>query len=183
MEGDKNLFIRLKNDPTVVGEVYDLYADKLYGFLLKRCGQKELAEDLVSQTFVKLLEQTSKLEYRDVSLGAWLYQVASNALTDHYRKASTKRDTQFDTDEWDPPADSDTSWFATVNFDGEQLRGCIIELSERDQQVLDLRFFGGFEIPEIAERLEVSANHASVLVYRAIGRLRQVYLKKYPSAV
>ena len=180
MEGDKNLFIRLKNDPEVIGEVYDLYADKLHGFILKRCGQKELAEDLVSQTFVKLLEQASKLEYRDVSLGAWLYQVASNALIDHYRKASTRRDTQLDTDEWDPPSEDDPSWSAAINFDGERMRGVLKELSERDQQVIDLRFFGGCEITEIAEQLQVSANHASVLVYRAVGRLRQAYLKQYP---
>lgn len=180
MDGDKNLFIRLKNDPQVVGEVYDLYADKLYGFLLKRCGQKELAEDLVSQTFVKLLEHAQKLEYRDVSLGAWLYQVASNALMDHYRKASTKRDTQLDTDIWNPPSEDDPAWNAAIQFDGERLRGCIQHLSERDQEVLDLRFFGGCDIAEIAEQLQISANHASVLVYRAIGRLRQAYLKQYP---
>ncbi|MCC7357517.1 sigma-70 family RNA polymerase sigma factor [Candidatus Uhrbacteria bacterium] len=180
MDGDKNLFIRLKNDPEVIGEVYDLYANKLYAFLLKRCSQKELAEDIVSQTFVKLLEQAAKLEYRNVSLGAWLYQVASNALIDHYRKASTRHDALLDTDEWDPPSEDDPAWSASVSFDSERMQDVLKELPERDQHVIDLRFFGGCEISEIAEQLQVSANHASVLVYRAVGRLRQAYLKQYP---
>jgi RNA polymerase sigma-70 factor, ECF subfamily len=174
---DAELFRRLKQDPSVVSEVYDLYADKLYGFLLKRSGHKETAEDLVSHTFIKLLESLPKLEYKNVSLGAWLYQVASNALIDHYRKASTKRDTQLDTDEWDPPSEDNPAWTAEIKFDSEKIREVMLELSERDQKVLDLKFFGGYEIVEIAELLQVSPNHASVLLYRAVGRLRQVYLE------
>jgi RNA polymerase sigma-70 factor (ECF subfamily) len=173
LERDRELFLRLKQDPAAVGELYDRYADRLYGFLLKRCGHKETAEDLVSHTFVRLLESLPTLEWKNAPLSAWLYQVASNALIDHYRRASTKRDTDLDTDGWDPPGNDDPAWNTELKIEGEALRLAMQDLSPRDQQVLDLRFFAGLETVEVADQLGITANHAAVLVYRAIGRLRQ----------
>jgi len=174
LEQDFALFQRLKQDPAVVGELYDRFADKLYSFLLKRCGHKETAEDLVSHTFMRLLESLPTLEWKNAPLSAWLYQVASNALIDHYRKASTRRDTDLDTDEWDPPGEDDPAWNVELKIESESLRLALQRLSPRDQQVLDLRFFAGLETSEVADQLGITANHAAVLVYRALGRLRQI---------
>ncbi len=173
LEQDHDLFLRLKKDPSVVGEAYDLYADRLYGFLLKRCSHKETAEDLVSHTFMKLLESIPNLEWKNAPLSAWLYQVASNALTDHFRKASTRKDTQLDTEEWDPPSADDPAWNVEIKIEGEKLREVLKELPDRDQEILDLKFFAQLETTEIAIQLDITPNHASVLVYRALGRLRQ----------
>lgn len=177
VEEERQLFERFLSDATVVGEVYDRHADALFGFLVKRCGQKELAEDLVSQTFTKLIESRTSLRWQGVPLRAWLYHVASNALIDHARRASTKRDLPLDTDEWDPPSADNPAWTAEVRCDTEQVREYMKQLSARDQEVLDLKFFGELETQEIAALLNVSLNHAAVLVYRALGRLRQKMTK------
>lgn len=177
---EEALVARAKSDPTVVGEIYDLYADKLFGFLLKRCGHKETAEDLVQRTFLKFLEALPRYEWRGVSIGAWLYRTASNALTDHWRSASARMDTDLDTDEWDPPSqDKNPAWFAEASLEKEKISEALKQLSARDQEVIDLRFFGERDIEEIASSLNVSANHASVLIYRAVGRLRTKYVKLF----
>ena len=170
---ERMLIERLRQDPAVVGEVYDRYAEPLYGFLVKRCGHKETAEDLVTKTFIKLLESRGTLEYRGASIGAWLYRVATNALTDHWRSASVRLDEEIDPDSWDPPSDDDPAWNTELVVEGERLREAMKTLSPRDQEILSLRFYGGYEAAEIAETLGISANHASVLAYRALGRLRQ----------
>lgn len=172
-EADHELFLRLKSDPRAIADVYDRYADRLYGFLLKRCQHRETAEDLVSKTFIKLLEAVPTLEWQGVSLGAWLFRVASNALTDQWRSSAHKKESVIDPETWDPPSDDDPAWTAEVSLEGEKIRVALKELAPRDQQVIDMKFYGGYEIPEIAVALNVSANHASVLLYRAIGRLRQ----------
>jgi len=172
LEQDHELFLRLKQDTAVVGEVYDLYADRLYGFILKRCGHKETAEDLLSHVFTKFLESVPSLEWKNAPLSAWLFKAASNALIDHYRRASTRLDSQLD-DDWDPPGKDDPAWNTEIKIDGEQIRIAMKELPDRDQQVLDLKFFSGLEANEIALLLDVTPNHAAVLVYRALGRLRQ----------
>ncbi|MBU1349136.1 sigma-70 family RNA polymerase sigma factor [Patescibacteria group bacterium] len=173
---DRDLFGRLASDPSAIGEAYDLYADRLYGFLLKRCGHKETAEDLVSRTFMKLLESAPTLEWRGASLGAWLFRVASNLLTDHWRSASVRKDEAVDPDTWDPPSADDPAWNAHVSIEGDRLRETLKRLSARDQQVIDMKFYGGCDTAEIAAGLGVTPNHAAVLVYRAIGRLRVAYL-------
>ena len=52
-------------------------------------------------------------------------------------------------------------------------------MSPRDQEILDQKFFAGLEPEEIAKTMDITPNHASVLVYRALGRLRSKYLATY----
>jgi RNA polymerase sigma-70 factor, ECF subfamily len=175
-EEDRILFERLATDPQAIGDIYDRYARNVYAFCFKRCGQKEIAEDMTSQTFIRLLESAKTLEYRGMRISSWLFQVASNAIIDHYRKSSTKKETVLEgrTKIWDPPSDDDPAWNAELAISGKALMEALGSLQERDQHILHLRFFAGLEPQEIADVMGISANHASVLVYRAVGKLRQV---------
>lgn len=177
---DEVLLVQAKAGPEGIGAVYDAYADRLYGFLMQRCGQKELAEDLVSKTFVKFIEQLPQLEWRGVPLHGWLCSVASHLLIDHWRSASARSDASLDEQDWDPPSSQDDpAWYAETVMEKERLLQIMKSLSSRDQEVLDLHFFGQQEPREIAALLDVSPNHASVLIYRALGRLRTLYLNHY----
>lgn len=170
---EKQLFKRLKKDPSVIGEIYDLYAKELFGFLVKRCGHRETAEDLVSHVFTKLLESSSTLEWRGVRIKSWIYTVATNALTDHFRKSGHEVVSDENEESEEVAADDDVVQHAEIVIEGEKLIETMRSLSHRDQEILDLRFFAGLEPSEIAQTLGVSANHASVLVYRALARLRK----------
>lgn len=175
-EDEKALFERLKNDPEAIGEVYDRHAQKIYSYLLKRCGHKETAEDIVTQCFMKLLESAPKLEWRGVPISAWLYRVAANALADHWRSSSVRKTTSLDDEDegWDPPAPDDASWLAEMSIEADRLKKAMDELSRRDQEVLTLKFYGGYDTEEIAADLGITNNHAAVLVYRALGRMRKL---------
>ncbi|MBU1908295.1 sigma-70 family RNA polymerase sigma factor [Patescibacteria group bacterium] len=175
MQNKREFFERLKNDPANIAELYDRSADKLFRFLLKRVGHKETAEDMVSRTFVKLLEALPSLVWKGVSIEAWLYKTATNGLIDHWRSAGHKREVL--ADEFpDVESEDDPAFIAEINIEAEKLEPILSELSPRDQQVLDLKFFGGFELAEIAAVMDIQVNHASVLVYRALRRLRKKYL-------
>lgn len=176
LKEEQQLFERLNNDPSVIGEIYDLYANLLYGYLFKRCAHKETAEDLVSHVFTKLLESSGTLEWRGVRIKSWLFTVATNALTDHFRKAGKQMTTDDEAEAERIPADDDPSWNAEISIESTEIIEIMQTLSERDQQALDLRFFGGLEPQEIGQTMDISPNHASVLVYRAIGRLRKKVL-------
>lgn len=176
---EQALLARAKRNPQAIGEIYDLYADRLYGFILKRCGHRETAEDLVSKIFTRFIENLPNIEWQGVSIGAYLYRAASNALIDHWRSASVRLDTDID-ENWDPPSEqSAPSWHAELNLEREKILEIMKHLSPRDQQVIDLRFFAGLDPEEIAKQLDISPNHVSVLIYRAVGRLRTNYLAQY----
>lgn len=178
VEQECELFERLKADPGAIAEVYDRFAGQLYSFLLKRCGHKQTAEDIVAQVFIKLLESAPKLEWKGVSIGAWLYRVAVNALADHWRSATFRKTQEIDPDTWDPPSLDDPEWNVEIKLEGEKLKEVMDELSERDQQVLTLRFFAGYDTEDIAREFDISNNHAAVLVYRALGRMRKTLTSK-----
>lgn len=172
---DKELLAKAKANPAAVAEIYDLYADRLYGFLLKRCGHKETAEDIASRVFIKFMEALPNIEWQGVTLGAYLYRSASNALIDHWRSASVRMDREIDGNFDTPQTDADPAMYAELTLERDKLLAAMKTLSPRDQQVLDLRFFAGLEPEEIAPLIGISPNHASVLCYRAIGRLRKHY--------
>lgn len=177
---DEQLLMRAKAGPEGVGAIYDVYADMLFGFFVQRCGQKELAEDLVSKVFIKFIEQLPRLEWRGIPLKAWLFRVGSHLLIDHWRSAQTRLDVHVQDEEWDPPSPTDNpAWYAEGSLERDRLVLAMKELSARDQEVLDMHFFGQLEAREIAETLSLTPNHASVLIYRALGRLRTVYLSLY----
>lgn len=181
---DEALLERAKAGPNGVIEVYDRYADRLYAYFLRRCGQRELAEDLTSQMFVKFLKSLPTLEWRGLPLEAWLFRAASNALIDHWRKAGAHFEVYPDDEEgepaWDPPSPLPSpAAHAELNMASDQLRDVLSHLSPRDQEILDLRYFAGLEPMEMGQVLDISANHASVLVYRALARLRTLYQKTY----
>lgn len=176
---DARLLEAAKNDPAAVGAIYDLYADRVYGFLLKRCRHKETAEDITSRTFMKFIEILPRFEWQGVSLGAWLYRAASNALIDHWRSASVRMDGELDEGHLETPGAHDPSWITELALEHDKLIEIMRELSPRDQQVLDLKYFAGLDPQEIADALKVNPSHASVLVYRALSRLRAKYQQRY----
>ncbi len=178
MEQERQLFERLKNDPEVITEIYDRYSGQIFAFVLKRCSHKETAEDVTAQCFIKLLEAAPNLEWKGVPIGAWLYRVVTNALTDHWRRSSTRGESALDTDEWDPPGDDDPAWNVEQTIERARLQQAMDKLSTRDQEVLSLKFYAGYETEEIARELAISNNHAAVLVYRALGRMRKVLISE-----
>ncbi len=186
VHGDEELLRRAKAGPEGIAAVYDAYADRVYGFCLKRCGHRETAEDLVSKTFIKFCQHVALINWQGVSLGAWLFRVASNLMIDHWRSMAVRMDESIDDiDDEDGPARELPSNLPAPDVHAElalektKLVDAIKTLSPRDQEVLDLRFFGELEAAEIASILQISANHAAVLVYRATARLTRKYKKLY----
>lgn len=183
---DEALLHRAKSDPKGVVEVYDRYADRLYAYFVRRCGHRETAEDLTSKIFVQFIKALPTLEWRGLPLEAWLFRAASNALIDHWRRLGTHMEIPSSKEEedaaWEPASSQPMpDQEAELQLEGEKIREVLSHLSPRDQEVLDLRFFAGLEPMEMAEILKVSPNHASVLVYRALARLRAFYKKTYVS--
>ncbi len=177
-QNERILFERFKEDSETITQIYQQYADRMYGFVLKHCMHPQIAEDIVGTCFVRLLESRDRLEWHGVPIGAWLYRVALNLLNDHWRKDKKLSEQPLDTDKWDPPSLEDPEWQAELVIKRTQLADALAYLSKRDQEVLVLRFYGGYGIEEVANELGISKNHASVLVYRALGRMRKQLCEK-----
>jgi RNA polymerase sigma-70 factor (ECF subfamily) len=83
--GERALVSRLKRgDTAAFDEVYDRYRPRLFGFLARLTQQRELAEDLLQETWLRLAANATRLD-DDTRLGAWLYTVARNLHRSHVR--------------------------------------------------------------------------------------------------
>ncbi len=66
--------------------LYDRYVEKIYKFLYFRTFDQQLAEDITSQVFLKVMNKISTFNESKGTFQAWLYQIARNLLIDEYRK-------------------------------------------------------------------------------------------------
>jgi len=161
-------------DQEALAEIYDRYAQRLYQYIYHRVGERELAEDLTGEVFVRMLEAIGRGSFARVSLRAWLYRIAHNLVIDHYRAQPSEEPVLLDDglravsgDSWAPT----DAWLAQVS-----LRAALNQLPETQQQVIVLRFGEGLTAPEVAEVLGKTEGAVRALQHRAVAALRAILL-------
>lgn len=167
-----------KTDDQAFRVLYDFYFSRIYYFILKRVGHKESAEDIVAATFMKAFTNLKKFKPRhDHSFSAWLYRIAANNLTDYFSKQSKQPSVNLD--EIIEPADEkpDGETAAIINDESELVRSVLGKMADKDREILELKFFNELGNKEIAEILNISANNAGVLLYRALKKFDLNYKK------
>src|SRR5512142_646401 len=87
-------------------ELYLIHFDRIYSYLHVSVGNRHDAEDLTTQTFLKMLESIGRFRWQSAPFSAWLFRIAHNAAMDHFR--ATRR-WQPEEDVPEPEADERTS--------------------------------------------------------------------------
>jgi RNA polymerase sigma-70 factor (ECF subfamily) len=147
--------------------VYDEHVSSVYGFLAYRVRDTHLAEDLTQATFERALKGWGRFDPRRASERTWLLVIARNLLIDHHRKHGAV--TLEELDEGSSPVSDDPEprYLASA-----ELLEALAELSERDREVIALRFGGDLTGPEIAELLGLNLANVQQLLSRSLRRLR-----------
>jgi RNA polymerase sigma-70 factor (ECF subfamily) len=165
-------------DSAAYDRLYNLYADRVFRYLYARLGQRELAEDLTADVFVRLLQNLPRFNVNTArpvaSFSAFVYRVAGNLLTDQYRKQK-HRDHQ-DIDDQPNLADRRPEPFAqTAAFEnGRELMDAMRLLGAEQQAVLLYRFSEEFSVCEVAEIMGKTTGAIKALQHRAIANLRRI---------
>ncbi len=75
-----------KGDFDAFGNLYELYIDKIFAFILRKTSEREIAEDLCSQVWMKAMKGLDKFsEQEGASFKSWIYRIAQNTVIDYYR--------------------------------------------------------------------------------------------------
>src|SRR5947207_14454174 len=72
-------------DRDALEELYRLHFDRIYSYLHMSVGNRHDAEDLTTQTFVKMLESIKRFRWQSAPFSAWLFRIAHNLAMDHFR--------------------------------------------------------------------------------------------------
>ena len=161
-----------KGDRTALEELYLIHFDRIYGYLHVSVGNKHDAEDLTTQTFLKMLESIGRFKWQSAPFSAWLFRIAHNLAMDHFRAS---RRWQPEEEVPEPPADESTSaeMGALDSIGRKSMLELIEDLSPEQQQVLTLKFVFNFSNGEAATILGKTEGAIKSLQHRALASLQK----------
>jgi len=136
-------------------ELVRQHQSSILGFIWRRVGDRDMAEDLTQETFVKAWRALGRLELDEESADrrrAWLYRIARNTVTDHLRRRARLRWLSLESVRLRSP--SDPAGEATVK---EPVHQTLAKLDEDQREVLLLFNHHGFSAAEVGEVLGISA--------------------------
>jgi RNA polymerase sigma-70 factor (ECF subfamily) len=165
-QADERLLVEAaQKDPARFADLYEIHFERVYLFIARRVGDRDVAEDVTSDVFHKALANLKRFEWRGVPFGAWLLRIAANAVTDRGKRSG--RELVFA----DPPEISTQPDMEQVE-EGARLFRLVNDLPEDQKQVVVMRFAEQKSIREIAGQLGRSEGAVKQLQFRGLENLR-----------
>jgi RNA polymerase sigma-70 factor, ECF subfamily len=161
-----------RGDRSALEDLYLLHFDRIYSYLHMSVGSRHDAEDLTTQTFVKMLEAIGRFKWRSVPFSAWLFRIAHNLAMDHFR---ANRRWQPDEEVLENVQGEETSAEdqALASLGQTGMLELIERLSPEQRQVLTLKFVFRFSNGEAASILGKSEGAVKSLQHRALASLQK----------
>ncbi len=160
-----------RGNPEAFGRIFDAYVGPIHRFIASRVNRPSDAEDLTQLVFVKALEALPRYEARGIPFGGWLFRLARNAIIDQVR---TRRDhlslvaaVTRETEDAGPEA------MAALRDDLDRVARALIELTDDQREVIELRFFAGLSVHETADAMGRQDGTVRGLQFRALAALRR----------
>ena len=179
LENEKELVERAKKDPKAFSEIYEFYYPKIFGYILKRVANVEVAKDIVSETFFKVLKNIEKFKWKGISFSSWLFKIASNEVVNFFRKGKCR---PISLEKISEPVSSSNPSQEIIEAEEKLkmekdfliLHEKIKKLPNIYQDIIVLKFFEKKKGKEIAEILGKKEGTVKSLVHRAIEKLRKM---------
>jgi RNA polymerase sigma-70 factor (ECF subfamily) len=164
---------RLQEQEPLNGEaLYREHVRAIYCFIYSKVGNREAAEDLTSEVFLKALAHVDPSREK-VSVIAWLYRVARNAVYDYWRAGRVAQvialDEARDLRETPPLPDA-----ARQDRAARQAAELLGRLPDNYRAVLQYRLIEGLSVAETAQAMATTAGNVKVLQHRALRRAAEL---------
>jgi len=160
--------------------LYDEYFRRVYNYARYRCGDVHTADDLTAAIFERALNRLGDYCPQRGTFGAWLFTIARGVVSHHLRSEYANR--WLPLDEIHEISDGGpTPEERVINTEAQNsLLVALLHLSDRDRDLLSLKFAARLTNRRIAEITGLSDNNVGIILYRAIHRLRAILDEKEP---
>jgi RNA polymerase sigma-70 factor (ECF subfamily) len=176
---DDDLVVRARSDRTAFSLLYDRYYPHVTRYCCRRLFDRTIAEDVVSDVFLQVASHIREFTgTTDTDFRRWLFRIATNAVSAHLRQslrrqelweaAARSRHWDYDKDPHSSPANQDI-------LDWPAVYQALLELDEREQSIVMLRFFAGCSHEEIANVVHANAGAVRTTLSRTLNRLREKF--------
>jgi RNA polymerase sigma factor (sigma-70 family) len=166
-----SLASRAAKDSAVFLELYEQYFKRVYTYIRYRCDDHDTADDLTSEVFEHLLDCLGQYDPGRGPFEPWLFAVARNIVNAHYRR---RRFAWLPWENMRAHVSADPLPEETVmrRERQQEILAALSGLDARSRDVLGLKFAAGLSSAEIAALSGLSESNFRVIVYRAVGKLR-----------
>jgi RNA polymerase sigma-70 factor (ECF subfamily) len=170
---DAAIIERSLREPERFAQVFDRYYAEVHGFVARRLG-RSLADDVASETFTIAFDRRRRYDLAYPSARPWLYGIASNLIARH-RRAEARQYRALARTGVAPPVDADAERVAG-RVDARALRArlaaALVQISERDREVLLLVAWAQLSLEEAALALGIASGTARTRLHRARRKTR-----------
>ena len=153
--------------------VYTSELPRIYNFFLYKVGDKAFAQDLTATTFERAWKLRSKYRQEIAGISTWLFGIARNVLKEHLRKNRLSRQRLQDiTPLEEMPAKVDIEEMYQQQQKKTHLRMILLKLTEREQDLIALKYGAGLTNREIAQVTGLSESNVGSILHRTVNNIR-----------
>ena len=165
-----------KKDPDAFAKLYDFYIEPIYRFVFFKLSNREDAEDIASEVFLKTWDYLIADAGREVnSFRQLVYTIARNRVIDVYRERARRQECSIEVVKDIPAADNVMDKLENYQST-EQLLANIKKLKAEYQEVIQLRYMEGLPVKDIAAILNKKSTNVRIIIFRAKNKLKELGL-------
>jgi RNA polymerase sigma-70 factor, ECF subfamily len=154
--------------------LYEEYYDRIARYAFVHIGEKDDAEDIAGEVFLKALKSLDSYQERGVPMQAWLFKIAHNMVVDYLRKKSKFKIRDIESDVL--PVEEDPVDIAENQIEMEKVKQAMQNLSPDQRQIISLRFMGGLASKEVATIMNKTDGAVREMQRAAIEKLRLIMI-------
>ncbi|NJC69322.1 sigma-70 family RNA polymerase sigma factor [Planosporangium thailandense] len=165
-------------DAEAFGLIYDRYFDTVFRFVYFRVGNRQLAEDLTADTFLRALKRIGSFTWQGRDLGAWLVTIARNLVADHFKSGRYRLEVTtgdvLDAERAESGPEGSPESAVVDHITNVALLRAVKQLNPEQQECIVLRFLQGFSVAETAQAMGKNEGAIKALQYRAVRTLARL---------
>lgn len=172
LQDERELVALASTKPAAFSEIFDHYFPRVYNYARYRVGSADAADELTARVFEKAFEKIGRYTPGRAPFSAWLFGIARNTVNQYLRTEKRRRwfslDLIYDRKSDDPDPEE-----AVIQGEmNTEILTAIGKLSNRDRDILALKFSAGLTNRRIASLTGLGESHVSVILYRAVKKIR-----------
>jgi RNA polymerase sigma-70 factor, ECF subfamily len=152
--------------------IYDQYIEKIYRFVYLKVNSQEIAEDITSKVFLRGWEAFQEPKAEIKNPGAFLYQIARNAVVDHYREKGRSKVVSVDASQEISDPGTSAQDRAILSADLNIVKAGIQKLKKEHQDIIIWHYLEDMPITQIAKLLDKPAGTVRVMLHRGLKELK-----------
>ena len=169
----------ISGDENALAILIERHKHKIFGFIISKIQDSDLAEDIFQDTFIKVIRTLKKGKYNEEGkFLPWVMRIAHNLVIDYFRKHNRmpKFDTKSDFDIFSVIRDEELNIESSIIKEQIEtdVKSLIFELPDDQREVLEMRIYREYSFKEIAYKTDVSINTALGRMRYALINLRKI---------